>query len=141
MDLRRGVEQRLNYSPGLLLAREGQAVADHRGVEEHLIRGRPFAALLRKLHVQVDSLGLHGVGAFCVHDQPDPGRGVELDDQLVGFRAPEPGREAELRRLLEDEPKLGLGDRQMLAGADEERDARPAPVVDLQAQSGVGLRR
>ena len=49
--------------------------------------------------------------------------------------------EAEPRRALEDEPQLGLGDRQALAGADEERHARPAPVVDLQPQRGVGLGR
>ena len=43
--------------------------------------------------------------------------------------------------MLEDEPELRLGHRQALAGADEERDARPAPVLDLQPQRGEGLRR
>ena len=49
------------------------------------------------------------------------------------MREPEPGR------VLEDEAELGLRDRQPLAGADEERNARPAPVVDLEAQGGVRL--
>ena len=42
---------------------------------------------------------------------------------------------------LEDETQLGLRDRQTLARADEEGDARPAPVLDVQAQGGVGLGR
>ena len=41
--------------------------------------------------------------------------------------------------VLEHEPQLGLGDRQPLPGADEERDARPAPVLDVEAQRRVGL--
>ena len=44
-----------------------------------------------------------------------------------------------MRRALEDEPQLGLRDRQALAGPDEDGNARPAPVVDLQAERGVGL--
>ena len=47
--------------------------------------------------------------------------------------------QAEPGRALEHEPELGLRRRQQLAGADEERHARPAPVVDLQAQRGVRL--
>ena len=59
----------------------------------------------------------------------------------LGSGASGVGGEAEARRSLEDEPQLGLRDRQVLAGADEERHARPAPVVDLQAHRGVGLGR
>ena len=43
--------------------------------------------------------------------------------------------------MLEDEPQLGLRDRKPLAGADEERHARPAPVLDLEAQRGERLGR
>ena len=42
---------------------------------------------------------------------------------------------------FEHQPDLGLGRRQVLARADEERDARPAPVVDVEAEGGVGLGR
>jgi hypothetical protein len=38
--------------------------------------------------------------------------------------------------VLEDDAQLGLGDRQPLARADEERDACPAPVLDLESESG-----
>ena len=41
--------------------------------------------------------------------------------------------------MLEDEAELGLRDRQALAGADEERHARPAPVLDVEAESREGL--
>ena len=61
--------------------------------------------------------------------------------ELVGFGPSVRAREAEPGRVLEDEPQLGLRDRQVLAGADEERHARPAPVVDLQAHRRVGLGR
>ena len=43
--------------------------------------------------------------------------------------------------MLEDEPQLGLRRRQALAGADEERHAGPAPVLDLEPQRGVRLGR
>ena len=74
-------------------------------------------------------------------DEPDPGRRVELDHELVLLGAVARDPEAEPGRLLEDEPKLGLGRGQPLARADEERDAGPAPVLDLEAQRGVRLGR
>ena len=43
--------------------------------------------------------------------------------------------------MLEDDAQLGLGDRQPLARADEERDACPAPVLDLEPEGRVRLRR
>ena len=71
--------------------------------------------------------------------QPDARRRVEPHHELVRLgHAAE--REAHSRRPLEDEPQLRLRDRQVLAGADEEGDTRPAPVVDVQAQGRVGLR-
>ena len=54
---------------------------------------------------------------------------------VTGREEPEP------RRVLEHEPDLRLVDRQVLAGADEERHAVPAPVVDPQLQRDVRLRR
>ena len=95
-----------------------------------------------ELHVEGYLLRLRLVGALRVDDQPDPGGGVQLDDELVRLRAAGPdGTETEPRRALEDEPHLRLRDRQMLARADEERHTGPAPVVDSQAERSVGLRR
>ena len=57
---------------------------------------------------------------------------------LGSGRRCQPG-EPELRRVLEDQPQLGLRDRQPLAGANEEGNARPAPVLDLEPQRRVRL--
>ena len=73
--------------------------------------------------------------------EPDAGRRVELDHELVGLRAVALEAEPEPRRAAEDQAQLRLRDRHALAGADEERDARPAPVLDLQLERGVRLRR
>ena len=43
--------------------------------------------------------------------------------------------------MLEHDSHLGLRRRQALAGADEEGNARPAPVLDLEPQRGVRLGR
>src|SRR5215211_576193 len=87
---RRRVEQRLHHPPGLLdavLAGEAGAVALHGGVQEHLVGGGALAALLGELHVEADLLGGGRVGALGVDQQPDPGGGVEPDDELVGLGA------------------------------------------------------
>ena len=47
--------------------------------------------------------------------------------------------EEEQRRLLELDGDLGDALGEALAGADVERDARPAPVLDFEAEGGVGL--
>ena len=69
------------------------------------------------------------------------GLGLDADDQLVGV-GDHPPADPEPRRALEDDPDLGRLDRHRLAGADEERHAGPAPVVDLEPQGdeGLGLR-
>ncbi len=82
------LEQRAADPPGLLdvvLAGEARAVADHRGMEEDLIRGRALPALLGELHVEVDVLGSGFVTALCVDQQTNPGGRVEPDHQLVGL--------------------------------------------------------
>ena len=76
-----------------------------------------------------------------VEQQPHAGRRIELDHELVGLRVVRRLEEPEARGAPEHEPQLGLGDRQPLPGADVERHAVPAPVVDLERQGGVGLRR
>ena len=70
-----------------------------------------------------------------------PVDGSSLITSWSGSGRRAPSLEAQPRRLPEDEPQLGLGDRQVLAGADEEGHARPAPVVDLEPQRRVGLGR
>jgi len=144
MNRRRRVEQRLHDPPRLLdpvLAGEAGALPDQCGVEQHLVRGRPLAPLVGELHVEGDRLGLRGVGAVRIEDHSNPRRGIQLDHELVRLRARVQHSEAEPRRALEDEPDLGLRRREELPGADEERNARPAPVLDLEAESGVGLGR
>src|SRR6476469_5705338 len=71
--------------------------------------------------------------------EPDAGRRIEPDDELIGFGAASP-RESDARRALKAEPQLRLGHRETLAGADEERHAGPAPVLDLELERRVRLR-
>ena len=61
------------------------AVADDRRVQQHLVRRRALAALVRELHVELDRAP-GAVGAMGVEHEPDPGRRVELDDELVRLR-------------------------------------------------------
>jgi hypothetical protein len=73
-----------------------------RGVQEHLVGRGVLAALLGELHVQVDLLGHQGPGALRGDGQPDPGRGIQLDDELVGSGAadsamPNPSRGGRLK--------------------------------------------
>src|SRR4030095_6411374 len=132
-----GVEQRLHDPPGLLdavLPREAGAVADHRRLEQHLVGRRALTALFRELHVELDPCPARLVGPVRWHEEPDPGRRVELDHELVGLRLAVDDAEAHLWWMLEDEPELGLQDGEALAGPDEERNTRPAPVVDVETQ-------
>src|SRR5436189_5424386 len=87
---RRRVQQRLEDPPRLLdavLAGEPGAVADHRRLQQDLVRGRPLLALLAEFHVEVDGFRLDVPGALRVQHEPDPGSRVELDDDLVRVRA------------------------------------------------------
>src|SRR5215218_6777661 len=91
MDRGRAVEQGLEDPPGLLdavLAGEAGGLADHRGVQQHLVGGRPFTPFLGELHLEVDLLRLRPVAPLGVDLEPDPGRGVEFDHQLVRLRGP-----------------------------------------------------
>ncbi len=120
-------EQRFEDAPGLLdavLAGEAHAVAAHRIQQEHLVWGGGLAALLGELHVERDRLRAAFVGAVGVEDHSHTGGGVELDHKLVGLWAAAPVlHEAQAWRIAEDEAQLGLGDRQILASADEPRHA------------------
>src|SRR6202020_364562 len=98
------------------------------------------AALLLELHVEIDLGGARLVLAHRVERDPDAGVRVDPDDDLAGLRsAPPAGDEGQSRRAPEEQPYLGLGEREALAGADEERHPRPPPAVDVKAQRRVGL--
>ena len=111
------LEQRLQDPPGLLdpvLTGEARAVAAHRVEQQHLVGRRRLAALLGELHIERDRLRAGEVGAVGVEDHARAGRGIELDDELVGLGAPVPVlHEAEARRLAEHGAQLGLGHGQL----------------------------
>ena len=100
-----------------VLTGERRAVADQRGVQQHLVGRRALPALLGELHVEGDLLGPAARRRVRVDDQPDAGDRVELDHELALDRRAVPDRreEAEPRRTAEHQPQLGLGDRQALA--------------------------
>src|SRR5689334_19980316 len=131
------LEQRAADPPGLLgvaLAPEARAAAEHRRMEQDLIGGGPVPALLCELHVEIDLLGIGGVAALAVDQQRDARGRVQPDDELVGLGAvPVAGAVAEPRGFLEDQPELPLLHREQLPRPDEEGDAAPPPVVDLEA--------
>ena len=70
-----------------------------------------------------------------------PVEGSSLITSWLGSGLRSNGDEAEAGRMLEHDPHLRLRGRQPLAAADEERDARPAPRVDVETQRRVGLGR
>ena len=117
-------------------------LSPHRGVQQHLVRGRALAALGGELHVEVDRGRPVASARWASSTHPHAGVGIDPDHDLVGLgrRCP-PGRKPKARRVAEDQAQLGLASTAALAGPDEERHARPAPVVDLQAQGRVGLGR
>ena len=83
----RRVEQRLHDSPGLLdavLAGEAGAVAEHGGVQQHLVGGRPLAALVGELHVERDGLRALGRGPACVRTSRTPVDGSSLTTSWLG---------------------------------------------------------
>ena len=106
-----------------------------------LVGGRALTAHLCELDVEQDRRRRADVRPVGVEDDARAGRGVELDHELIRFGSAVEGREAEARRVLEDEADLGLRHRQALPRADEEGDARPAPVVDVEPERRVRLGR
>jgi hypothetical protein len=110
-----------------------RAVAEQRGVQQDLVRGRSLAALLRELHVERDLVRPRPVGPVGIEDHPDAGLRIDLEDDLIRPRtAVARIDDVHARRMLEPQAQLGLRRREALARADEERDTGPAPVVDLE---------
>src|SRR5436189_1685059 len=108
---RRRVQQRLEDPPRLLdavLAGEPGAVADHRRLQQDLVRGRPLPALLAEFHVEVDALRLDVAGSLGVEPQPDARAGIDLHHDLVGLRADGAlWEEPQPRGMVKDEAQLG----------------------------------
>src|SRR5690242_15109494 len=139
-DVGRVVEQRLHDAPGLLdavLPGEELMVAGQPGVQQPLVRFRGLAQLAGERGVQVDRApGLPGQ-----RGQLQPQARVRVDPQhdLVGLGSGRLGQEGQPGGSGRGRPHLGDSVRQRLAGAQQDRDVRPAPVVDLQPQRDVGL--
>ena len=112
-----------------------RAVADQRGVQQHLVGGGPLAALLGELHVELDLARLRlrsARWASRIIRIPVEGSILNTIWDGSGRRRPRGmnGSRGAWRNTSRSSVWL-VG--QALAGADEERHSRPAPVVDLQA--------
>ncbi len=78
-------------------------------------------------------------GLVDLHVQRDLLARLEAEQQVVRVRRVLGVGEEALRRSLELDQHLGSGDRQVLAGADVERDTGPAPVLDAEPQGDERL--
>lgn len=129
----------------LLVTREEVRVAEEHVEDEPLVRlGARLREGLAVGEVHRDVPDLHG-GARNLGAEADRHALVRLDPDDQGVLPQLLGRarlEREVRGPLEDHRDLGHPAAQALAGPQVEGDARPAAVVDLQADGrvGVGLR-
>src|SRR6185312_1381249 len=104
-----------------------RGLAEGLGVAEVHVNGADVHALAGHLGAETESNALVRLDAH--------GDDVRLDVAGLAVLA----LEEEQRRLLELDGDLGDALGEALARADIEGDAGPAPVLDLEAQSGVGL--
>src|SRR5205085_1501665 len=139
------LQHRVDDTPGLghLVGADEQRLVAEEGVEQ-----QPLVGLRRLLQEGGAVEEVHG-------DRPHPERlprhlGAEAEgDPLVGLHPQDEGVGVETLGLVGGEGQMGdpvelhghlrhpLGE--VLAGADIDRDPRPAPVVDPQAHGDVGL--
>ena len=136
------IQQRLHDAPLLfdaILSGEPQPPTPHRGLQQDFVGRRTLAALLSEFHIERHGLWFHALGAPSIQRQLYPGGRIELDDKLIRLVGGRGQPETKPRRMLEDQAYFGLCVRQALAAADEERDARPAPVLDVQPECRVRL--
>ena len=140
----RVAEQRLDDAPALfhfVLAREQGRVADHRVAEQPLVRLEPLAAI--RAHEELDQLAVDAVARIVARlaragAERDLGVGAEPEAHVVRRRRLHlDAGEDVLRRPPQRDAHFGGRRRQALAGADEERDAGPAPRIDLRARSAA----
>src|SRR4029453_13445169 len=139
-------EHRIDDAPAFLdfvLPLEQGGIAIHRVAEQALVRLESFAAVLA--HEELDGLAIDAVarivaGRARARAERDLGGAAELKAQVVRRAARNlDAREDVLRRRLQRDAHLGRGQRQRLARADEERNAGPAPRVDVELERRVGL--
>ena len=123
-------------------ALEQRGIADHAVVEQRLVAGAGHAlesVLVAELHV--DAVDLHRRARdLDAEAQGHALLGLDVQGEVVGRQALD-RRVAEQgeRRLLELDGDLGAPPRQRLAGAQVERHAGPAPVVDPELHGDEGL--
>src|SRR5579875_3601119 len=135
-DLRRVVEQRLHDPPGLLdaiLPREKLMIAGQASVQQPLVRFERLAQFGGERGVEVDRAP-RAVAVLGGDLQPQARVGVDAQHDLVRLHLLGRGQEGEPGGAPQQEPHLGDLRRHRLAGAQEDRHARPAPVVDLQPE-------
>ena len=112
-------------------------VALHGVAEEALVRGPAAGRVVGgdQLDVLADELV---AGDLDPHAELDADVGAQVQAQVVGAGGDQLPEQLQ-GRAPELDQDLGVGHRQVLAGADVERHAGPAPGVDGQAGGHVGL--
>ena len=145
--LRPGVEHRLHHAPAgldVVGALEQRRIADHAVIDQRLVAGaRRGLEIVLVVELHLDAADLHArsrdLGAEA---QGHALVGLDVQDQIVRRQALD-RRVAEQRerRLLELDGDLGAPLGKRLAGAQIERHAGPAPIVDHQLHRDVGFGR
>ena len=137
LDRSRRVEEGLHDPPGLLdhlPAREERADLH----EAASTRSRSYGPggsteLLGEVEVQRDGLGDLLAGRLRPDEDRHAGLPPDPEDDVVVAGGVEPVRAPlQLRHALEADDDLRRRPRERLSRADEDRDARPAPVLDLE---------
>ena len=137
-------QHRVHHAPGpgdLVVAQEQRLVAGDDVEQQQLVGVEvvlPDAAVARvqarglgaQLQARLLDLQLHAQALHRLQVHEDPVRRQALDGR---------GAEELLRHVLEADGDERVVGRHALAGAQEERNAAPAPVVDVELERGVGL--
>ena len=125
----------------LVAAGEERGVAAH-GVEEETFVGfgAGFAEAGAVLEVHFDALHANGwAWDFGLDAEGDAFVGLDADDEDIGGVFAGAAVEEDVRRFAEVDADFGGLFGELFADAEVEGDAFPAPVVDVDADGGVGL--
>ncbi len=140
------IDDRLDYAPASfdhVSALEQSGVASHAIAQQTLITGAVLRAEIRAVvEVHVDEAELHDRARnFCAEAEGDPFVGLNVNDQTIGLQVFYRGIPEEHERSAPEMNHYFRGSPlEALSGAQIERDARPAPVVDLQLHGDEGFR-